>query len=102
VSTDGYQTQDMFFAATLLYLYGHEAIDKIYLDDKSRATFLLKVPSLDVAEYLTEYEAGQLAVSDLKSLRTSWEFLGGTIRFMKRQDMAMWQNDPQLPRRLPN
>ena len=95
MSADSYQTTDMFFAAARLYLFGRESLDKIYMDGSSRATFVLKVPSLDAAEYFNEFEPGQLAVSDLKSLCRQWGFLGNVIRKMKREDTVVWPHEPK-------
>jgi len=67
MSADGFTTNDIFFAATLMYLYGYECLRKVEKPE-GRATFTLAVPSMGAKDLLSDYKAGQLAISDVLSL----------------------------------
>jgi hypothetical protein len=71
---DGFVTTEVFFAIALLYIFGPESLTKIAFVAKDERypkhqerEFSLDIPSFDAAEYLAEYKAGTLAISDLKA-----------------------------------
>src|SRR5580704_6013740 len=94
---DGYQTTDIHFAAAMLYTFTEDALTKIEItpDKMGRfrnATFFLDIPSLDAAEYWTEFQSGELAISNLLSYVRTLTWLERKVREMKRDGETEWNS----------
>jgi hypothetical protein len=93
VSADVFITTEMGFAGFLCYLFGDESLIRIELDDIRRATFHFHAPSLDCEEYLREYHAGQLAISDYREAIGHHTQVGRLLRDINRSGKTIWERD---------
>jgi hypothetical protein len=91
VSADIFITTEMGFAGFLCYLFGDESLIRIELNDTRKASFTFHVPSLDAEEYLREYHAGQLAISDYKDAVGRQTQVGRLLRDMNRSGQTVWE-----------
>jgi hypothetical protein len=97
MSADGFQTTDIHFAAAMLYVFGEESLTKIEItpDGYGRnrdVTLHIDAPSLDCAEYFKEFQAGELALSDLKSYIRTYTWITRTLRDMKKNGTTSWES----------
>jgi len=93
MSADCFVTTEMGFAGFLCYLFGDESLIRIELNDTRKATFHFHAPSLDCEEYLREYHAGQLAITDYKDAVGRQTQVGRMLRDMNRSGKTLWERD---------
>jgi hypothetical protein len=94
VSADGYRTDNLFFAAFLLFTFTAEALIRIEKgtsdNGRTETTFYLDVPSLDCDEYEKEFQEGTLAISDLMSFVKAYSLLTSRLKKMTREGETSW------------
>jgi len=93
MSADVFVTTEMGFAGFLCYLFGDESLIRIELNDTRKASFTFHVPSLDAEEYLREYHAGQLAISDYKDAVGRQTQLGRLLRKLNSTGETVWERE---------
>ena len=77
-----YTTDNMYFAALLLYVFGFENLLRTHLDEYGAATFTVDAADVDI--YLEDYEAGQASIASLKHYVEIVGRLYGVVRKLKR------------------
>jgi hypothetical protein len=91
---DGYATRHEGFAAFLTYLFGEECLTQIVsgTDDRGKRCrdFHCDVPSLDAQEYYEEFNAGNLAITDLRAFINSHSRLNFICRTMHKNGDSTW------------
>jgi hypothetical protein len=90
---DGYTTTNIRFTAAMAYLFGDEALVKIETFEERnfrQSRFHLDIPSLDAGEYLKDFEAGNLAITDLQAYFRSFDFIVRCTKDMARKNASVW------------
>jgi hypothetical protein len=94
MSADGFVTQDVFFAAAMLYIHTADALIKIETVPDTRGrddvNVTLDIASLDGATYHEEFLAGTLAISDLKAYCRVYSLLTGHLKNMRREGTTVY------------
>lgn len=90
-----FKVNDLFFPAFLIYAYCtpgclDDVTRRIELLDNKTKKFTMAVPSLDAEEYLSEYHAGILGVSDLKNFGLRYSRLAFLCRGLS-QSGDVWE-----------
>jgi len=90
-----FETNDIWFAACLVFTYGKESLAKITdteISDSRRrlTTYALAVPSEDVKILREEYDTDQLALSSAKSFVGAYNSIIHRQRKMRERDETAW------------
>ena len=89
MSSDGYTTTDVHFAAAMMCVYGPSTLNKIEKNG-GRAVIHLAIPSLDALGYRKEYNEGKLGITDLKAHSQNYEDIMTLIRELIRNRESTW------------
>jgi len=94
MSSDGFVTQGVFFAAAMLYVFTEDALIKIEQarDDRGfeQVSVHLDIPSEDAKIYHEQFLAGELNISHLKSYCRCYSTLTRNLRDMRKQGMTVF------------
>jgi len=93
MSADSFVTSEICFAGFLSYLFGDESLVRIDFDERKKAAFTFHIPSLDAEEYLREYHAGTLAITDLKNFWGQHVQVSRLVREMNRNGQKTWERE---------
>lgn len=97
MAADSYVTTDAFFCATLLYIFGTNALIRVTEEDKSDGSrtvkkFQMAVPSLDADSYLQDYLKGQMAITDARELFRCYSRVTQIMKQMSRDAVDSWES----------
>jgi hypothetical protein len=91
-----FQTQSVWEAACLTYLYGIECLVEIVDEEignrRRLATYSLAVPSEDVKIVLEDYRADRLALSSAKAFVASYNEINSKQRTMRERCQSHWSS----------
>jgi hypothetical protein len=96
MANDEYQTDDIFFAVALMFVYGEECLLKISTDPtvnrerKRSSVYTLNLPSCDAAILFDDFKSGNLAISDLLSYIRTYSFITRLLRNMRYRNEEEW------------
>jgi hypothetical protein len=94
LSADGYKTTDIWFASSMAYTFGPEALTRIENErsgqTRNTATFFFDIPSLDAEEYYREFHTGRFAVADLKTYCKVHGDITRLLREMVKRGDVSW------------
>jgi hypothetical protein len=88
-----YETSDIAFASTLLYIFGSESLTGIeLLPDRERLFKFEDVPRFDVEEYKHDFDSGEgLPISSAKDFMKTYFILSGILKNMSRENRTIWE-----------
>jgi hypothetical protein len=100
MAVDGFVTDDLAFAALLCFLYEDDALVCIELEEEmGKAMMSLAVPSLDAQALREEFDSSDgIAISNLKRYIRSFNWIGKTLRNMRRGGQTTWTPASYSPR----
>jgi len=94
---DGWQTQDIFVAAVIHYLYGADSllgIDMVPSGMTTRPQFTFDIGSCDGDIIATEYSSPSgLAVADLNKYAKSYVQITGQLKRLHREGLTSYRSD---------
>ena len=94
--SDGWSTTNLFLAAVTHYTYGQESLMGIDLlpvpNSRNEPVYLFDIASCDGEILTSDYDAGTLAVTNVKGLATAYSQLTGQLRAMHRRDQLTWRS----------
>jgi len=89
-----FETQDIWIAASLVFLYSVECLAKIEdheLDNRKRmTTYSLAVSLADAETVVEDYTTGQLALTDARSFVGSFNSITQRQRAMRHRGETSW------------
>jgi hypothetical protein len=89
------QTGDAWFCSAVQYVYGEDVLvrieNKVNEHNRDTPTFYLEVPdSKEVGVMQSDFQKGELAISDLKSYIRTYTFLLRRLRDMRKTGQTSW------------
>jgi hypothetical protein len=89
------QTGDAWFCAAVQYVYGEEVLvridNKLNEWNRDQPTFTMEVPDAkEIGVMQTDFQKGDLAISDLKSYVRTYTFLLRRLREMRKAGQMTW------------
>ena len=93
---DGWSTTNLFLASAVAYTYGYESLTGIELrpvpNSRNEPEYMFDIASGDGEILTSDYDAGTLAVTDVKALATSYSRLTGQLKAMHRRNEIRWRS----------
>jgi hypothetical protein len=99
MSVDGFLTDDLAFAALLCFWYGDDALVCVEIEETGKAVMSLAVPSVDAQILREEFDSpDSVGIENLKKYVRSFNYIGKTLRNMRRGGQTTWTPTYYAPR----
>jgi hypothetical protein len=93
MSADLWTTEELFFGAFCIYLWGAASLVRAELPETGRPRWTFNIPSLDAEEYRAEFLSGRLQVADLRAYTIAYSDLTYRLKQMNRDGVTLWELD---------
>ena len=86
------KTENFWYAVTVMFVYGHDALCEIEEVDARRKVYSLIAPQNEFDELVKDYENGELALADTKAFVYAFNKMNKLQREMREQGQGFWSS----------